>query len=249
VGGKGTIVQELASWVQSLKNLLNAEYVIQVGYWLMTVIVFTETGLLIGFCLPGDSLLVTAGLFAARGDINIWTVNLLLIPAAILGDTVGYWIGYHSGPRLFRKEKSLFFNPEHLRAAHAFYEHHGGKTIVLARFMPIVRTFAPVVAGMGKMEYRRFLFYNVFGGLGWVVSMTMAGYLLGQIIPGAIKRLDAIIVIVVFVSILPGIVAFARNKLKARREAASIEKDEKDAKTSAPFQPHHMNDKDPKIQK
>jgi membrane-associated protein len=210
-------VQELGDWMRTLKNLLDAEYVIQAGYWLMTLIVFTETGLLIGFCLPGDSLLVTAGLFAARGDLSIWTVNLLLIPAAIVGDTMGYWIGYHSGPRLFRKEKSLFFNPAHLRAAQAFYERHGGKTIVLARFMPIVRTFAPVVAGMGKMEYRRFLFYNVFGGFGWVVSMTMAGYLLGQVFPKAIKRLDAIIVIVVFVSILPGIVAFVRNKLNGRR--------------------------------
>jgi membrane-associated protein len=129
---------------------------------------------------------------------------------------VGYWIGYHSGPRLFKKEKSLFFNPEHLRAAQAFYEYHGGKTIVLARFMPIVRTFAPVVAGMGRMEYRRFLFFNVFGGIGWVISMTMAGYWLGQVFPAAIKRLEIIIVIVVFLSILPGIVAFARNKLKNR---------------------------------
>jgi membrane-associated protein len=204
--------------LQPILQLMDPEFVIRMGYWLMTVIVFTETGLLIGFCLPGDSLLVTAGLFAARGDLNIVIVNTLLIPAAIIGDTVGYWIGYHSGPRLFHKEKSLFFNPQHLIAAQGFYDRHGGKTIVLARFMPIVRTFAPVVAGMGKMSYRRFLYYNVFGGVGWVFGMTMTGYLLGQIFPEAIKRLEVIIVIVVFVSILPGLIAFARNRLKGGRE-------------------------------
>ncbi|HEV3165308.1 MAG TPA: VTT domain-containing protein [Isosphaeraceae bacterium] len=193
---------------------LNAENVVRAGYVLMTVIVFTETGLLIGFCLPGDSLLVTAGLFAARGDLNILLINALLIPAAILGDTVGYWIGYHSGPRLFRKEKSLLFNPEYLRTAQAFYDRHGGKTIVLARFMPIVRTFAPVVAGMGRMNYMRFLLYNVFGGIGWVMSMTLAGYFLGQIFPSAIKRLEVIIVVVVFVSILPGIIAYLRSRMR-----------------------------------
>jgi membrane-associated protein len=212
-------------YLQPILNLLKAEYIIAGGYVLMTAVVFTETGLLIGFCLPGDSLLVTAGLFAARGDLNIYYVNLLLIPAAILGDTVGYWIGYHSGPRLFRREKSLLFNPEHLRAAQGFYERHGGKTIVLARFMPIVRTFAPVVAGMGRMEYRKFLFFNIFGGIGWVFSMSMAGYLLGQIFPAAIKRLEIIIVIVVFVSILPGIIAFLRNRMKGgpRRADAGID--------------------------
>jgi membrane-associated protein len=207
-------VQEVSAWIHTVRELFDPAFVVRVGYWLMTLIVFTETGLLIGFCLPGDSLLVTAGLFAARGNLNIWTVNLLLIPAAIIGDSVGYYIGLKSGPRLFRKEKSFFFNPRHLREAHDFYERHGGKTIVLARFVPIVRTFAPVVAGMGKMEYRRFLYFNVFGGLGWVVSMTMAGYLLGRIMPEAIKRLEIVVLIVVFLSILPGIVPFIRKKLK-----------------------------------
>lgn len=204
--------------IHSIRNLLDPEWVVSIGYWLMTVIVFTETGLLIGFCLPGDSLLVTAGLFAARGNLSLITVNLLLIPAAIIGDTVGYWIGYHFGPRLFRAEKSLLFNPKHLQAAQGFYERHGGKTIVLARFMPIVRTFAPVVAGAGKMEYTRFLFYNVFGGLGWVLSMTLAGYLLGSIMPEAIKRLDVIIVLVVFVSILPGLIHWFQSWRKGKKE-------------------------------
>jgi len=205
-------VQDISEWVF---KLLNAENVVQAGYLVMTLIIFTETGLLVGFCLPGDSLLVTAGIFAAGGNYNIWLINALLIPAAILGDTVGYWIGYHSGPRLFRRPKSLLFNPEHLKAAHEFYERHGGKTIVLARFMPIVRTFAPVVAGMGRMEYRRFLAYNVFGGAGWVLSMTMIGYLLVNVWPQVGKRIDLVALVVVFISILPGIIAFARNRLRS----------------------------------
>lgn len=207
----------MLEYLQPILFYLNAENVVRAGYVLMTAIVFIETGLFI-FCLPGDSLLVTAGLFAARGDLNLALVNALLIPAAIFGDTAGYWIGYHLGPHLFRKEKSFWFNPEHLRAAQGFYDRHGGKTIVLARFMPIVRTFAPVVAGMGRMQYTRFLAYNVFGGAGWVLSMTLTGYLLGQIFPEAIKRLEIIIVIVIFISILPGIIAYARNRLRGRKE-------------------------------
>src|SRR4029453_13278591 len=124
------------------------------GLTAMTIIVFAETGLLVGFFLPGDSLLVTAGVFAATGQLNIVHLNLVLIVAAILGDTVGYWFGRKTGPALFKRPKSLLFNPAHLKRAHDFYEKHGGKTIVIARFMPIVRTFAPIVAGMGQMEYR-----------------------------------------------------------------------------------------------
>jgi membrane-associated protein len=209
-------LQPLLNWLSPLLTLLSADEVVRAGYGLMTAIIFAETGLLIGFFLPGDSLLVTAGILASRPDTNmsiLW-INLLLIPAAIIGDTVGYWIGYRSGPRLFRREKSLLFHPEHLRAAQRFYERHGGKTIVLARFMPIVRTFAPVVAGMGRMDYRRFLFYNVFGGAGWILSMSLTGYLLGQVFPGAVRRLDFIIAVVVFVSILPGIITYINKRRK-----------------------------------
>lgn len=193
----------MIEYLQPVLNLLKAEYVVQAGYWLMTIIIFVETGLLIGFCLPGDSLLVTAGIFAAKGDLNIVTLNMLLIPAAILGDSLGYWIGLKSGPKLFQKEDGLLFKKKHLVAAQHFYNKHGGKTIVIARFMPIVRTFAPVVAGMGKMDYKRFLFFNIFGGIGWVFSMTMAGYLLATIWPDLAKRLELIIIVVVVVSILP----------------------------------------------
>lgn len=210
-------------WLQeTFHKLTDVETLVRVGgLTAMTAIVFAETGLMIGFFLPGDSLLVTAGVFAAAGHLNMWSLNLLLITAAIVGDTVGYWFGRRVGPALFKRPKSLLFNPEHLRRAHDFYEKHGGKTIILARFMPIIRTFAPIVAGMGQMNYRRFVSFNVFGGLFWVVSMTGIGYFLGRI-PGVREHIEVVIVVVVFLSILPGIIAFAKEKLKKRREARLV---------------------------
>ncbi len=208
-------------WLKHLfQQLTDVETMVRVGgLSAMTAIVFAETGLMVGFFLPGDSLLVTAGVFAANGRLSIWWLNVLLVAAAIVGDTVGYWIGRKAGPALFNRPRSRFFNPAHLRRAHDFYEKHGGKTIIIARFMPIARTFAPVVAGMGKMEYRRFLSFNVFGGLLWVVSMTLIGYYLGQF-AWVKKNIEIVIVIVVFVSILPGLIAAAREWLKKRRAAA-----------------------------
>ncbi len=144
------------------------------GYILLVAIVFAETGLLIGCFLPGDSLLITAGLLAAAGHLNIWWINVLLMAAAIIGDSVGYAIGARLGPRIFIREKSLLFNPKHVERTRHFYEKYGPKTIVIARFVPIIRTFAPVLAGVGAMEYRRFLTYNVMGGIGWVASMSLA---------------------------------------------------------------------------
>ncbi|HYK43378.1 MAG TPA: VTT domain-containing protein [Thermoanaerobaculia bacterium] len=205
---------------QLFHQLTDVETLVRVGgLTAMTIIVFAETGLMVGFFLPGDSLLVTAGVFAARGNLSIWALNGLLIAAAIVGDTVGYWIGRRAGEALFTRPKSMLFNPQHLRRAHDFYEKHGGKTIILARFMPIVRTFAPVVAGMAKMEYRRFLSFNVIGGVAWVLSMTLIGYFLGQF-EWVRKNIEVVILIVVFASILPGIVAFAREWLRKRREPA-----------------------------
>ncbi len=205
-------------WLKDLfHKLTDVETLVRVGgLTAMTAIIFAETGLMIGFFLPGDSLLVTAGVFAATGQLNIWTLNAVLIVAAIVGDTVGYWFGRRVGPALFKRPKSLLFNPDHLRRAHDFYEKHGGKTIILARFMPIIRTFAPIVAGMGQMEYRRFLSFNVFGGLLWVISMTGIGYFLGQI-PGVREHIEIVIIIVVFLSILPGIIAFAREWYKKKK--------------------------------
>lgn len=186
----------------------------------LAAIVFVETGLLIGFFLPGDSLLVTAGLFAARGDLDLLTMNITLSLAAILGDTVGYNIGARAGPKIFTRENSLLFNRKHLMTTKEFYERHGGFTIVIARFIPIIRTFAPVVAGVGGMEYKRFLAYNIFGGIGWVATTTCAGYFLAQMVPDIDKHIHVVIAVVIFLSLLPPIIKFAQEKLKARRAAA-----------------------------
>jgi membrane-associated protein len=187
------------------------------GYVVLTAIVFTETGLLVGFFLPGDSLLITAGLVAATGGLNIWWLNALLAGAAVAGDSVGYAIGARLGPRIFIREKSLLFNPKHVERTRRFYERHGAKTIVIARFVPIVRTFAPVVAGVGAMHYRRFLAYNVVGGVGWVVSMTGAGYLLGQLIPDISRHIHVVVVIVIVLSVIP--IAFELLRERWRRTA------------------------------
>jgi membrane-associated protein len=188
------------------------------GYIALAIIVFTETGLMIGFFLPGDSLLVTAGLFAAKGDLNIVLLNALLMFCAVAGDATGYYIGRKLGPALFRKEDSLLFKKKHLIATHDFYERHGGKTIIIARFVPIVRTFAPVVAGMGEMSYRRFAAYNIIGGVSWVFSMTMIGYSLIKIFPNAEKHIHVIILVVIFLSILPGVIEVLRAKLRKPKE-------------------------------
>jgi membrane-associated protein len=187
------------------------------GYVVLVAIVFTETGLLVGFFLPGDSLLITAGLVAAAGGLNIWWLNVLLIVAAIVGDSVGYAIGVRLGPRIFTRPKSLLFNPRHIERTRVFYARHGPKTIVIARFVPIIRTFAPVVAGVGQMEYRRFLFYNVAGGVGWVTSMTWAGYLLGRAIPNIGDYVHIVVAIVIVLSLIPIFVEFARER---RRRSA-----------------------------
>jgi membrane-associated protein len=182
------------------------------GYAVLTAIVFTETGLLIGFFLPGDSLLITAGLVAAAGHLDIWWLNVLLIVAAVVGDSTGYAIGRRLGPRLFTRPQSLLFNPRHVERTRAFYTRHGAKTIVIARFVPIVRTFAPVVAGVGQMEYRRFVFYNVAGGVGWVTGMTWAGYLLGQTIPNIGDHIHVVVAIVIALSLVPIFVELVRER-------------------------------------
>jgi membrane-associated protein len=204
------------------RKLYNVPEIIRVGGLIgMIAIVYAETGLMVGFFLPGDSLLVIAGTFAARGDLNIWTLNLTLIIAAIAGDATGYWIGRRAGQALYSRPNSFFFRREHLIKTHDFYEKHGGKTIVIARFMPIVRTFAPVVAGAAEMTYRHFAVYNVLGGLLWVTSMTLAGYFMGLVIgPEAIgKNIHLIVVIVIGLSLLPAAISFLREKMKSRNAA------------------------------
>jgi len=188
------------------------------GYAVLVGIVFTETGLLVGCFLPGDSLLVTAGLVAATGALDIWLLTALLVPAAVIGDSVGYAIGARIGPRLFTREKSLLFNPKHVERTRLFYERYGAKTIVIARFVPIVRTFAPVLAGVGRMQYRRFLLYNVAGGVGWVMSMTWAGFLLGQAVPDIKQHMQWVVAIVIVLSVIPIAVEILRER---RRRSTS----------------------------
>ena len=186
-------------------NLYNLEELIHWGgYAVLIFIVFAETGLLVGFFLPGDSLLVTAGLLAAVDQkLDIFTLNLALSAAAVTGDSVGYAIGHRVGPRIFNREDSFFFHREHVERAKKFYAKHGSKTIVLARFVPIIRTFAPTVAGVARMEYRRFLIFNMAGGIGWVASMTLTGYFLAHAIPGIEKKVHWVIMIVIFLSVIP----------------------------------------------
>lgn len=188
------------------------------GYVGLTAIVFAETGLLFGFFLPGDSLIVTAGLLSATmGVMNVWLLGLLLTVASILGNAVGYQVGRVAGPRLFTREDSLLFNKKHLYRASAFYEKHGGKTIVIARFMPIVRTFVPVVAGMARMDYRRYTLYNIAGGIGWIWSMLLIGYFLGRYIPGVEKHIEVMILVIIFLSLLPGIISYLRARSAANK--------------------------------
>jgi membrane-associated protein len=188
----------------------------------LAIIIFLETGALIPF-LPGDSLLVVAGLYAGTTtDLNIFVLNLVLPICAIAGDATSYAIGRQLGPRLFSRPKSRFFNPDHLKAAHAFYEKHGGKAIIIARFMPIVRTFVPVVAGAAGMPYGRFATFNVVGGFAWVLSMTLLGYFLGGI-PGVSQHVEKVIIVVVLVSIAPGIVGWWRNRGKPAEPPAPAE--------------------------
>ncbi len=185
------------------------------GYLLLVGIVFTETGLLVGFFLPGDSLLITAGLLAGMGSLNIWWLNGVVIAAAILGDSTGYAIGRRLGPRIFTRPKSMLFNPKHVQRTQRFYEKYGAKTIVIARFVPIIRTFAPVLAGVGSMRYRRFLTYNVVGGIGWVVSMTLAGYLLGQTVPNISKHMHELVIVIIVLSVIPIAVEVYRERRKS----------------------------------
>jgi len=190
------------------------------GYPGLALIIFLETGALV-FFLPGDSLLVMAGLYAAKGDLSILALNLLLIPCAIIGDACSYTIGSKAGPRLFNKPESRFFKPQHLRVAHDFYEKHGGKAIIIARFMPLVRTFVPVVAGMAGMTYRRFAAFNVIGGVAWIASMTLLGYVLGIRFPVLVQHIEKVIIVIVLLSITPGIVEYLRARARNQRGAAA----------------------------
>ena len=203
-------MQTLLDWLQGIRDV--RAIIAWGGYVGLTAIIFAETGLLVGFFLPGDSLIVTAGLLSATtGVFNVYLLGLLLTVASIIGNTVGYAIGKATGPRLFTREDSLLFNKKHLYRAREFYEKHGAATVIIARFMPIVRTFVPVVAGMGQMDYRRYTLFNVVGGVAWIWSMLFIGYFLGSYIPGVDQHIELVIVIVVALSLMPGIIGWLRR--------------------------------------
>lgn len=206
--------------LEFLKSLTNPDGLMQLlslvfsgwqGYALLFGIVFAETGLLAGFFLPGDSLLFTVGVVAGAGGLNIWAIIGVLIVAAVVGDGVGYLLGRKAGVSVYNRPDSRLFKREHLLRTQAFYEKHGGKTIIYARFVPIVRTFAPFIAGVAQMDYPRFLSFNLFGGIGWVISMTMAGYFLGEV--ELVRRhFEKVIIGIVFVSVLPIVFEYFRGR-------------------------------------
>jgi membrane-associated protein len=208
---------ELLAWFWDLVVHLDAHlaaFVAEHGAWvyaLLFVIIFCETGLVVTPFLPGDSLLFVAGAVAAAGDMNIAMLMLTIVGAALCGDNVNYWVGRWIGPRVFHFEKSRWFNPAHLQRAHAFYEKHGGKTIILARFVPIVRTYVPFVAGVGVMPYGRYLGFCVIGALIWVVSLTTLGYWFGNQ-PIVKNNLTAVILLIVAISVSPGVIAWLRSR-------------------------------------
>ena len=211
-------MQTLTDFFHRLSNL--PELVQWAGIFGIAAIIFSETGLLVGVFLPGDSLLVTAGLFAAKGYLNILALVPTLTIAAICGNSVGYFIGHSTGPRIFNRESSLFFNKKHAIRAHEFYEKYGRKTIVLAQFMPVIRTFAPVVAGVAGMKFSQFIAFNIIGAIAWIWSMLGIGFFLGNTIPGIDKHIEIVVVVVVFISILPGIISWIRARRERRLTAS-----------------------------
>jgi membrane-associated protein len=218
-------VDQLIAWVESFfRTVYNVPELIRIAGLLgLIIIVFAETGLMVGFFLPGDSLLITAGLFAYKGDLNIWTLNIALVLAAIIGDATGYYIGRRTGQALYSRPNSLLFRRDHLIKTHEFYEKHGGKTIIIARFMPIVRTFAPVVAGAAEMTYRNFAIYNIIGAFLWVLSMTLTGYFLGAVVPDIEKQIHKVVAVVIFLSLLPAGIAWLKTKMQQKKLPATTE--------------------------
>ena len=190
-----------------------------IGYIGVTLIIFAECGLLIGFFLPGDSLLFTAGFLASQRFLDIWLLSGLCAVAAVAGPAVGYWFGQAVGPRLFNREDSRFFHKKHLERAHAFYERHGGKALILARFMPVVRTFAPIVAGMARMSYTPFVLYTLIGAAVWAIGVTWAGFYLGNVIPDVDKYLLPIIALIIIASIAPSVIHLWRERQQSKKTA------------------------------
>ena len=224
-------MESILELLHQVKNYLDPRTIVAAGYVVLIVVVFAETGLAMGFFLPGDSLLVVAGLFAAKGDLNVFILLSTLFIAAVVGDAVGYLSGAKLGPRLFTRQKSMLFRPSHLAKARAFYDKYGGKTIIIARFVPIVRTFAPIVAGAAQMPYRQFVIYNVVGGFLWVFSMILSGYFLGSIVENAFgikldEHIEKVVIVVVALSLMPPLIEYLkarREKARARQQAGDVQ--------------------------
>ena len=209
-------------------------------YFLLFIIIFAETGLVVTPFLPGDSLLFAVGTLAGGGLLNIIIAYITLLSAAVIGDTVNYWAGHHLGSRVFAKENSRVFKKEYLEKTSEFYQKHGGKTIILARFVPIIRTFAPFVAGVGKMHYRTFLFYNLIGGFIWVTSLTFAGYFFGQM-PIIKENFEFAVIGIVLISLLPMVFEYARHKL-SKKPSEEAGKEASYDQIQKIFKEEHLND-------
>jgi membrane-associated protein len=201
---------------EGLKELIRSG-----GAPLVCTIVFIETGFFVGFFLPGDSLLVTAGIFAAAGVVPLRWLLLPVMACAIVGDQIGYWIGRTAGPTLYKREDSLFFRRSHLQRAHDFYEKYGGRAVIFARFVPIIRTFCPPVAGAARMPYARYLMFDVFGGVLWVGAMILGGYFLGRNVPNIGQRIHYVIAAVVVLSLLPAVISIVRARRAVARGEGS----------------------------
>lgn len=208
------------------RSLTNPDQLIQLltqvltgwlGYGLLAFIVFAETGLLVGLFLPGDSLLFTVGVVAGAGELDIVRITLLLVIASIAGDQSGYFLGRRTGPSIFSRKDSRVFKQEYVTRTQAFYAKHGGKTLIYAKFVPVIRTFAPFMAGVGRMSYSRFVSFNVFGGLGWVLSMTLAGYFLGGV-PFVRRNFEKVVIGIVVVSVMPLLIQYWHSR-RATAEA------------------------------
>jgi len=228
-------MESVVDFLTQIKDFLNPKYLIDwmlnflgvyvyLGLWF---VIFAETGLAVGFFLPGDSLLVVSGLFAAAGKLNVAFVMLAFFLGSVLGDNTGYWTGRLMGKTLFNRESSWIFKPSRVEKAHAFFEKYGVKTVVLARFVPIVRTFAPLVVGAAEMPYSKFLFYSILGGAMWISSMVLAGYFLGGVIERALgikleDHIEKVVIVVVFLSLLPPIIEFLKHKFGKRKAEAGI---------------------------
>jgi len=216
----------------TIRDFLNPKFLIDwmlaflgvyvyLGLWF---VIFAETGLAVGFFLPGDSLLVVSGLFAAAEKLNVWLVMIAFFLGSVIGDNTGYWTGRYMGKTLFNCESSRIFKPSRVQKAHAFFEKYGVKTVILARFVPIVRTFAPLVVGAAEMPYSRYLPFSIIGGLLWITSMVLAGYFLGGVIERALNikledHIEKVVIVVVALSLLPPLIEFLRHRRSIRREA------------------------------